>query len=954
MPTVTIYTLDGVASTGASRPYDPVRNPAGGFPAELATRLVAADSATWAWTPIDYSPGQILTAYEPFGYAVARGVADATNKILATPGKIVLASYSQGSILAATLYNEFRYGNLRSRRSDLIGIVNFGDAHRPAGWTPPLYGVRDAGGAGAMTQPIRQSYGNSSSGLITLPERLYWSFANLGDEAAAAPSGMQPLLGQVIRRILYSGTESPDKLIFSYGVDGTPNSPPTTAVPMADLAAWCNANRVKAQAAGTYRGQSLLELIIALVGNSSVVSVSGVLSLLSRWWPFTNPGNPWAFLRTELPQYSFNPHTRYSGSFPYTGLSNNTKTAVSLAYEYLLSLSKSYLPTAAPPVNSKADRLYQFYTFGRTGEFYLADGRRSTVGVDGTTADMARSDIDYNQQSYGAEVAKRLDPTRVEWVPVGFGSAAFPMRLPIQSAVDKAVRMILLTPPATKFFLSGHGVGAAVASRLYDEFRTGRLQTRSRQLLGIYNYGSPYRQQGAFRAISDPGGHGMAGSDYRLQNTDPSIVWEFANPGDPVAIEADDVQGQWSAALYDVMNFNVNSPNTLKSQVSEALIRPGGNNPTQIAFTLDTLNTMFGPGGKHNDYQNYFPFGNTKSAIQLAADNINAIIGVVQPSGTATESTGGTGGVVTPVTRPTLMNTRTYLCVPDAHRLPEADLLRVYAGIKKANVDYVRIPVPWISVQQTRNLLTADRWAATDLIVNRALAANLQPMLVITPPLPVWTKTSVTADLVTFASALVERYKPGGSGVTETGRGVLEYQIWNEPNVVENWPGTPSPGQYVTWLRELYPVIKELQPSAKVIFAGLQSCNTSFPPSSRSRNATNIDPVTYLRNCYERGVKGYFDVMAYHPLSLSTRQFPKPMPPNARTIAEADRLRSVMVVNGDAKPMYWTQVGFDTNIFTPLQQRDYINTFRWFAQTRPWVTGLGIYSWRDSQTTGIL
>ena len=524
MPTITIYTLDGLASTGATKPYDPSKNPNGGFPAELATKLVAADPATWGWYAVDYN-SQILTQQEPFGTAMARGVADATAKILATPGKIVLSSYSQGSLLATTLYNEFRSGTLQSRRGDLIAIMNFGDVTRPTGWTVPLYGAKDPGGAGAMTLPLRQSYGNSISGLVNAPEQLYWSFANLSDQAADAPSGVQPLLSQIIRRILYSGAESPDKLIFPSGEDGQPNTPPRDVLPWqngsVNLVTWANTNRQIAQDAGTYKGQSVLDLIIALIGNTTVVSVTGIISLLAQWWPFTAPGNVWSFISPLLPQYSFNPHTRYSGAYPYTGVKNISKTAVGLAYDFLTSLSKTYLPTSAVPSFSKADRPYQFYTFGKTGDFYASDGRRTTVGADGTTVDIGRSDIDYNQVSYGADIAKKLDPTKVEWVPLSYSSAAFPLRLPIQTAVDKAVRMILATPPNTKFFLAGNGIGAAVSSKLYDEFRTGRLQARSRQLLGVYHYGNPYRETGAYRASVDPTGHGMASSDYRLSYSDP-------------------------------------------------------------------------------------------------------------------------------------------------------------------------------------------------------------------------------------------------------------------------------------------------------------------------------------------------------------------------------------------------------------------------------------------------
>ena len=555
--------------------------------------------------------------------------------------------------------------------------------------------------------------------------------------------------------------------------------------------------------------------------------------------------------------------------------------------------------------------------------------------------------------SYGADIAKKLDPTKVEWVPISYSSAAFPLRLPIQTAVDKAVRMILATPANTKFFLAGNGVGAAVTSKLYDEFRSGRLQSRSNKLLGIYHYGNPSREFGAYRSSSDPGGHGMAGAEYRISGTDPSMVWEFANPGDLVAVEPDGQQGQWSSALFAVMSQNVSTPNALKAQISESIIRPNNSDPDLIAQVLATLNMMFGPSGKHNDYANFFPFANTKTSIQLAVDNINAIAGTITPP---TSATNPDSEIITPAPRATLMNTRTYICVPDANELAAADRTRVYAGIKRINIDYIRIPLSWKTIQPSRNLLTTDRWVAADAAVNQALAANLQPMIAISPPFPNWTNTSTPADLVSFIAQVVNRYKPGGVGISSdnAGRAVVEYQIWNEQNAVENWPASVSAAQYVNLMKLAYPKIKEIQPSARVIFGGLQESNTSFPPSSTSRNPLNVDPVTYLRDCYARGIKGFFDVMAYHPLSVSTRQIPKPDAPNSRIIAGADRLHAVMTANTDTRPMYWTQVGYDTSLVTPLQQRDYLNTLRWFSQSRPWVTGLGIYSFRDSSTTGIL
>lgn len=951
MPTITIFTFEGVASKTGK--YDPARNPLGGFATELAMRLVAADPATWAWTPILYSPDAVLSRQEPFGAAIARGVAEATQKILATPGKIVLAAHAQGTLLTTTLYNEIRYGNLKSRRDDLVGIVTFGDATRPTGWTVPLYGGRDPGGAGTNTQPLRQSYGQSNTGLVNAPEPLYWTFANFGDAAACTPSGMQTIMAQVLRRIMYSGTESPDTLIFNYGVNGQPNQPPTTPVPVAELGPWCATNTQTAQALGTYRGQSLLDLIIALVGNSSVISVRGVITQLTQWWPFMT--GPWSFIQLGNPP-AINPHARYSGLYPYTGVQNSTKTAVGWAYDHLLGLSKAYLPSAAPNTVSKADRPFQFYTFGTPGQFYNANGSRTTVGLDGCTADIGRADIDYDQTGYGADIARGLDPGRVEWVPISYASTAFPLRMSVQAAVDRAVRIIAATPPNTQFFLAGGGIGAQVSGRIIQEFRDGRLSARATKLLGAYHYGNPTRQTGIYRAVINPGGHGIAGAGYRMTDTDPTIVWEFARPEDPVAIIPEDQRSAWAAAVFASIYQNPGTPSGLKPQISESVLRPYDSDPDLVAQTLAILNGLFGPTGTHNDYTSYFPFANTKSSVQLAIDNINAIVGVSRPTGSETETTGASGasgGVIVPAPRRTLMNTRTYMNVPDAAYLPTEDRQRVYAGIKKVNIDYIRIPVEWNLIQSTRNLVTPDRWSDTDAAINQALAANLQPMVVIAPPFPSWTSPAKAAiDVVPFVTELVGRYMPGGAGITVANRGVMEYQIWDGQNAAENWPTRVDPAQYVAMLMSAYPKIKEVYPDATVIFGGLQSCNTSFPAGSAK--PVNVDAVTYLRDCYQRGIRGCFDVMAYHPLSMGTRQIPRPAAPNARTIAEADRVRGVMSTYGDGDvPMYWTAVGYDTTQVTPLQQREYLTQFRWWTQTRPWVTGIGIYAYRDSIVTRI-
>lgn len=175
---------------------------------------------------------------------------------------------------------------------------------------------------------------------------------------------------------------------------------------------------------------------------------------------------------------------------------------------------------------------HNVYTFGSIGNFFSADGGRTVLGDNGFTADQG-NDVDYTQGGAAAKVGRSLNPAVFHWVPVAYNTTAYPITDALQSAVDKTVNMILGSVGGV--FLIGNGLGAVVASGIYNEFRTGRLMSRRSDLLGVYNFGNPLRQGGhTIPGGTDPGGHGMAPASKRLTNTE-NLVWEFANPLDPVA-----------------------------------------------------------------------------------------------------------------------------------------------------------------------------------------------------------------------------------------------------------------------------------------------------------------------------------------------------------------------------------------------------------------------------------
>ena len=152
---------------------------------------------------------------------------------------------------------------------------------------------------------------------------------------------------------------------------------------------------------------------------------------------------------------------------------------------------------------------HSVYTFSDAPNYFNADGSRTSLGVGNLTPDYG-ADLNPNQDDYGSQIARLLDPNLFNWYPIAYNAEAFPLSAGVNHAVDMTVSMILGS--ASKVFLIGHGLGAVVASKLWNEFQTGgRLASRASDLLGIYNFGSPMRQGGhTIPGGIDPGGHGIA------------------------------------------------------------------------------------------------------------------------------------------------------------------------------------------------------------------------------------------------------------------------------------------------------------------------------------------------------------------------------------------------------------------------------------------------------------
>jgi polysaccharide biosynthesis protein PslG len=214
------------------------------------------------------------------------------------------------------------------------------------------------------------------------------------------------------------------------------------------------------------------------------------------------------------------------------------------------------------------------------------------------------------------------------------------------------------------------------------------------------------------------------------------------------------------------------------------------------------------------------------------------------------------------------------------------------AAMRRDGVATERMEVAWDLVEPQkgqydfgltdRKVLAAAR-AGIDvlaLIVRTPAWAAKQDSSVFSPPRD-------PADYAAFAKVLVARYGPNGelwrAHPEVSPRPVGAWQVWNEPNIAVYWTEQPFMRGYARLLSAAYQAIKQADPKATVVMAGL--ANFSWRDLSRlfRKGATKLR----------------FDVAAVHPFSGR--------PANSVKIVALNR--AVLDRNGArAKPIWLTEL----------------------------------------------
>jgi hypothetical protein len=148
------------------------------------------------------------------------------------------------------------------------------------------------------------------------------------------------------------------------------------------------------------------------------------------------------------------------------------------------------------------------------------------------------------------------------------------------------------------------------------------------------------------------------------------------------------------------------------------------------------------------------------------------------------------------------------------------------------------------------------------------------------------------AAFARFAAAAGRRYGPGGSFWSEhaglPAMPIRSWQVWNEPNLPQFWASGPDPAAYAKLLRPAAAAIRQADPGARVVSAGL----------SFSRHGIPFE--RFLRALYAAGAGDWIDVVAVHPYA----------PDATATVGLVERARRLLRELGRSEPIWVTEFGW--------------------------------------------
>jgi polysaccharide biosynthesis protein PslG len=240
-------------------------------------------------------------------------------------------------------------------------------------------------------------------------------------------------------------------------------------------------------------------------------------------------------------------------------------------------------------------------------------------------------------------------------------------------------------------------------------------------------------------------------------------------------------------------------------------------------------------------------------------------------------------------------------------------LERTLAMARDAGIGWVKQHFAWEEIEpEQKGVFQApgggSSWAKFDQIIDACETHGLQIVARLDRP-PDWAREDNSnpqrppddlADYGDFVYAFVERYK---------GR-IHCIQIWNEPNLYEEWGNRPvDPAGYVELLKVAYTRAKQADPNVRVLSAPLAI--TLGEPHPEPGKWAAMNDLDYLEAMYEAGAAPFFDIYSANAFGMD---LPPDDPPDPEVLNFQRVLlhREIMERYGDEnKPIWFNEFGWN-------------------------------------------
>jgi hypothetical protein len=237
---------------------------------------------------------------------------------------------------------------------------------------------------------------------------------------------------------------------------------------------------------------------------------------------------------------------------------------------------------------------------------------------------------------------------------------------------------------------------------------------------------------------------------------------------------------------------------------------------------------------------------------------------------------------------------------------------RQVALIADAGFHWLRQEFPWYDLEVSgkgnfddcRNGPCISAWDKYDQIVSLAEGRGLELLVRLSSP-PDWSRAVGAAggafappdnfsDFADYAAAVATRYR---------GR-VRYYQVWNEPNIYNEWGDHPvDPEAYTQLLCAAYQSLKQVDPAIVVVSGVLAP--TAELGALNENGGNNLNDYIYLQRMYAAGAQPCFDVMSVQGYGLWSGPTDHRRRPLIVNYGRNQFIRDVMVRNGDAGKAIW-------------------------------------------------